>query len=182
MGGLLDFIVKSLFGGQIEESAPPTASESQSSPTYFRRVMPNYRNDRIEKEILMVAPRFAQNGGIHYDEENKDWLMIPRYPLPERWKERWCKLLIIFPNTYPETPPIGFYLNRKFHLKGGGSDSHFTGQAYHGAPDLKRQGWYWYCVTIQNGPGGWQPSTDYRQPDNIFSFLTLIRETLTSDF
>jgi hypothetical protein len=131
----------------------------------------------------MIAPRFSSSGGIFYDEQNKDWLMIPSYPLPKRWKERWCKLMIVFPNTYPETPPIGFYLNKKFHLKSGRRDNHLTGTAHDGAPDLTRQGWHWYCVRIDtDSQGGWQAVPDYTKPDNLWTFLNMVRESLTNDF
>ncbi len=181
MAGLLDFIIKSLFSDQME-SLDSSNTPSTGLSKYVHRLVFHRRNERIEKEILMIAPRFSQSGGILYDETNKDWLIISKYPLPERWEERWCKLMIIFPNTYPETPPIGFYLNRRSHLKNGRRDSHFTGQAYHGAPDLQEQGWYWYCVTMGRGYGGWKPSGDYQKPDNLWTFLNMVRESLTNDF
>ena len=183
MAEFLNALVRCLLGNASEAQAN---EGSRVAPTVIRRQIdkfsPSLRNERLQNEILMIAPRFANTGGIFYDEENCDWILIPKYPLPERWRERWCKLLIVPPSTYPDTPPIGFYLNRKFHLKGGGSDPHFTGKAHHDAPDLCRNGWYWYCVTIQNGPGGWQPSADHRQPDNLWTFLNMVRESLTNDF
>src|SRR3989442_477990 len=70
------------------------------------------RKLRIECEILMIAPRFADRGGIDYDEENGDWMRIPRFALPDRWQDRWAQLLIVFPQTYPVSPPLGFYLDK----------------------------------------------------------------------
>jgi hypothetical protein len=140
------------------------------------------RTERIRQEILMVAPNFTKHEGVEFDEENCDWLMIPKYPLPEKLGARWSKLLIIFPNAYPITPPIGFYLNRKFRLKDGGTDSHLIGSGHHGAADLQAQGWFWYCVRLNTGTrGGWRPSPDYREPDNLFTFLATAREVLTND-
>jgi hypothetical protein len=181
MGELIDFI-KSLFAN------PPGTSGINDPPddppvSTVKRYRNPRRNDRIEKEVLMISPRFASNGGIFYDEKNKDWLMIPKYPLPERWKERWCKLMIIFPNDYPQIPPIGFYLNKKFHLKSGNEDNHLIGSGYHGAPNLIRNGWHWYCVTMQNdSQGGWHASADHSKPDNLWTFLNMLRESLTNDF
>jgi hypothetical protein len=128
----------------------------------------------------MIAPRFSGSGGILYDEENGDWLVIPNYPLPERWQERWCKLMIVFPRSYPDTPPIGFYLNKRFQLKDGGFDGHLTGQGLEGAADLRSQGWHWYCVRLESGSGGWSPKADYRQSDNLWTYLNMIREALTN--
>lgn len=140
------------------------------------------RQTRIEREIMMVAPHFADRGGVYYDEANADWLLIPKYPLPARWGERWCQLLIVFGPGYPMAPPNGFYLNKRFALAAGGSDPHLTGAAFHGATDLLAQGWHWYCVqTLSSVDGGWCPSPDYRETDNLWSLLALIRESLTND-
>ena len=125
----------------------------------------------------MIAPHYAHRQGVNYDERNGDWLQLPEYPLPARWQEPSCSLLILFPDTYPSTAPIGFYLNRSLAFKDGGRDPHLTGRALDGAPELLDLGWFWYCVTIP----GWRPSANYREPDNLFSFLALVRETLTND-
>lgn len=143
------------------------------------------RNRRIDAEMLMIARRFSQPPyhGIFYDDENRDWLVIPNYPLPDRFQERRCDLLIVFPATYPDTPPIGFYLNKRFQLRNGRYDPHATGKAYHDAPDLTEQGWHWYCVQMNmNAPGAWQPRADPHQPDNIWTFLNMVREALTNDY
>lgn len=138
---------------------------------------------RIKNEVLMIAPRFSETGGVSFDEQQCDWLMIPNYPLPAKWQDRRCNLLIVFPETYPLAPPIGFYLNQHFRLKNGKTDQHFVGFGAHAAPDLRAQGWYWYCVRMAEGTaGGWQPSPDYRDADNLWTFLNMVRESLTNDF
>ncbi len=172
MSVFINSLIKSLFGDP--------GSEQQMTETTHVGPSQSRRNERLLNEVMMIAPRFSNTGGVYYDEQNLDWIMIPSYPLPQRWQERWCKLLIVPPGDYPSVPPVGFYLNKKFHLRDGGRDGHLTGQAYHGAPNLS--GWHWYCVTIQNGAGGWQPSGDYRQPDNLWTFLNMVRESLTNDF
>ena len=141
-----------------------------------------HRNRRLYDEIMMIAPRFAYNGGINYDRDNFDWIIIPEYPLPRKWQEPYCSLLILPPSTYPDTPPIGFYINVKLHCANGDTDPHILGGSAHGAANLMDSGWYWYCVTISNGHGGWRPSADYRQPDNLSTFLNMVEESLTNDF
>lgn len=137
------------------------------------------REERIQNEIMMIAPRF-KNGGIEVDEENFDYLIINHFALPSRWAERWCRLMVIFPQSYPDTPPIGFYLNKKFKLKRG-TDEHFTGKAYYGAPDLQESGgWFWYCCHLATG--AWCPQLDYKRGDNLFTYLNMVRESLTNDF
>ncbi len=175
MAEFLNSLFRGLFGS-------PSEAPRQDTALPGRHPVRSIRNERLLNEIMMIAPRFSQNGGVYYDEHNFDWIMIPKYALPERWEERWCKLLIIPPAGYPSMPPIGFYLNQKFHLKTGGHDPHNTSTAYHGAPDLLHSGWHWYCVTVADGPGGWQPSVDYREKDNLWTFLNMARETLTNDF
>ncbi len=176
MGEILNALVRGLFGALSESGADQNVA-AERHPHQLSR-----REDRLLNEILMLAPRFNNTGGIFYDERHFDWIMIPKYPLPDRWEERWCQLLIVPPATYPDTPPIGFYLNKKFRLKNGGYDPHATGSAYHGAKNLIDQGWHWYCVTIAGGTGGWKPSADFRQPDNLWTFLNMARESLTNDF
>jgi hypothetical protein len=178
MGEFLNSLLKGIFGNPSEEANWNMVNRAPEGG----RLSHSLRNERLMNEIMMIAPRFSQNGGIYYDEEQLDWIMVPKYALPERWGERWSQLLIVPPATYPDTPPIGFYLNKKFQLKTGGYDPHATSQAYHGAPDLLKSGWHWYCVTVANGQGGWRASADYRQPDNLWTFLNLVRESLTNDF
>ena len=140
------------------------------------------RNRHIRAQVYDIAPRFSQDGiGIHFDENNCDWLMLPKYPLPERWKQRWSPLMIIFPNDYPEVPPTGFYLKANLWSKRQ-KDAHFFDGAYHGAPDLTAQGWWWYCVLARTDiVGGWRPSADPLKPDNLWTFLNMVREALTTD-
>jgi hypothetical protein len=84
----------------------------------FGRKKADQRRRFITEQVYQIAPRFSQDGtGVHFDEENCDWLMIPRYPMPERWKQRWTSLLLVFPTTYPVTPPVGFYLRIRLGLK-----------------------------------------------------------------
>jgi len=169
------------------EFAPTTETGERSASPGILDVgifhsRPADRTERIRAEILMVAPHFSRHEGVCYDEENCDWLMIPKYPLPEKWQNRWCKLLILFPEGYPITPPIGFYLNRKFKLKDGGTDGHLVGTGFHEAPDLRAQRWFWYCVQARDASaGGWRPSPSYNQPDNLWTFLNMVREVLTND-
>ena len=142
---------------------------------------PDRRKRYIVEQICQIAPRFTEGGsGVQFDEQNCDWLMIPQYPLPERWRQRWTSLLIIFPSSYPDTPPTGFYLNQDLGLKSGNQDGHLFDRGFHGAPTIP--GWHWYCVLaqVQQG-GGWKPAANPTEPDNLFTFLNLVREALTND-
>jgi hypothetical protein len=172
----------------LEELLAPPANSPAAPPHPLHGSLParqlpfEDRKLRIQSEVLMIAPRFADRGGVDFDEANGDWLRIPRFALPERWQHRWAQLLIVFPQTYPVSPPLGFYLDKQFPLAHGGGDPHLTGYGAHGAPNLLATGWHWYCVRpLSADRGGWRPSADYRAPDNLWSFLALVRDTLTND-
>ena len=159
--------------GDVPAPAPTTA---QRNPR---------RERRVDAEVNMIARRFSRPPyeGIYYDDVHRDWLLIPNYPLPTRFADRRCNLLIVFPGAYPETPPIGFYLDKPYRLRNGAQDAHLTGRSYHDAPDLTEQGWHWYCVTLDmRAAGAWNPQADPRRPDNLWTYLNMIRETLTNDF
>jgi hypothetical protein len=171
----------------LQNSSPDRQLSASENPAKQKSIVPSQsgpqnRQFRIYSEIMMIAPHFSKPDGVCFDEENCDWLMIPKYPLPAKWFARWAKLLIIFPEGYPITPPIGFYLNRKFRLKTGELDPHLTGTPHDGASNLQAQGWQWYCVRLeQDSAGGWRPGPDYRKPDNLWTFLAMVRESLTND-
>jgi hypothetical protein len=146
----------------------------------------NRRTRYIRSQAFQLAKRFSKNGGqgIQLDEDEYNWLIIPKYPMPGRWKKRWTKLMILFPTAYPDVPPTGFYLRIPGRLKSGGKDGHlYKGGGYYAeAPDLSEAGWYWYCVHAQvQVAGGWQPSSDPASGDNLFTFLNMAREALSTD-
>jgi hypothetical protein len=138
----------------------------------------------IRAHAERLEDRFSKDGGegIRLDPE-LNWIVIPRYPMPDRWRQRWTSLLIVFPTAYPDVPPTGFYLTIKARLKNGQRDRHlFNGSPYQHVADLSAQGWFWYCVHAQvQGSGGWRPSNDPDTPDNLFTFLNMAREALTTD-
>jgi Prokaryotic E2 family E len=181
---------------------PPTSAASSTQPAPFPQAAPlsqpptrkvtvrRQRADRrsryIQTQAYQLAERFSKDGGegIQLDEQGYNWLIIPKYPMPERWRQRWTKLMILFPAAYPDVPPTGFYLTIRARLKNGGQDRHlFKGGGFYAeAPDLSKDGWFWYCVHAQmQGAGGWQPSSDPAYPDNLYTFLNMAREALTAD-
>ena len=186
---MLQFLTE-LFGGKTRTPSAPAATTvaRPGQPAATNRA--NRQSDRRKRYItiqsMQLAERFSRDGGegIVLDEENFDWLVIPKYPMPARWKQRWTSLMLLLPTAYPDVPPMGFYLTIKGGLRNGQQDSHlFSGGGYYeGAPDHSSQGWYWYCVHANvEGSGGWRPSADPRRNDNLFTFLNMAREALTTD-
>ncbi|MDR1658305.1 MAG: hypothetical protein LBT47_12280 [Deltaproteobacteria bacterium] len=134
--------------------------------------------DLIRRQIYDLAANFA-HGGLDFDEDNSNWVIFPHFKMPEAWGVSTSALMVIFPDDYPRIPPIGFYLPSKLSSPYG----HFFNQTYHeasGAPI--KEGWNWYCCYIS---GVWRPAPDdgrngWKFGDNLWTYLTLINEVLTS--
>lgn len=136
----------------------------------------------ITEQVYDIAGHCFSNG-IDFDEENADWMVIPRYRLPDNWRPvdgtTTTPLLIVFPTEYPEIPPVGFYLKAALP---GAPDGHLYPNAYHGAdPTPLAHGWKWYCVEVRQG--SWRPAAvrrpgDWRQGDNLWTYFTLVNEVL----
>ncbi|MBV5341469.1 MAG: hypothetical protein J0665_18260 [Deltaproteobacteria bacterium] len=127
----------------------------------------------------LAANCFKQ--GVEFDEYNADWLVIPRYRLPEIWNHMETPLLIVFPTDYPQIPPVGFYMQKDLGISPNG---HFYESAYHNASlEPIEQGWNWYCAFVK--PGSWRPAPirqveDWRHGDNLWTYFTLISEVLSN--
>ena len=180
----------------LKPGQPYTPSEGDTFTDSPRRtkgswnIMLGRRQGYIRAQAEDLDERFGRDGGegIRLD-PNYNWLIIPKYPLPARWKQHWTSLMLLFGEGYPDVPPTGFYLtikNPNSPLQNGGSDYHLFhnhGNIYAEAPDLSAQGWSWYCVHAKvNEKGGWKPSNDPHAPDNLFTFLNMAREALSVDF
>jgi hypothetical protein len=82
--------------------------------------------------------------GIEYDETTLDYVIIRKFRLPSIWHQPYTKIRIDFPKSYPETPPIGWYMENDLKIKGWENAYHyFPNKAFHGAQ--VHQGWAWYC-------------------------------------
>jgi len=129
----------------------------------------------ITEQVIDIAEhQFKQ--GVRFDEDDANWLVIENYPLPPNWRNiaNTTALLVQFPVEYPALPPIGFYLPDNLPAA---HDSHFISFAAHGASNAPiQEGWNWYCVYIHNG--AWQPTQNWRDGDNLWTYFLLIREAL----
>ena len=61
--------------------------------------------------------------------------------------------LILLPGAYPLVCPIGFYLRKGANV-GGLDTAHLFSGSYHGAPDLSKEGWLWFCGVAENWQSG----------------------------
>jgi hypothetical protein len=132
----------------------------------------------ITEQVVYLADKVFR-GGVEFDEDNANWLVIPEYSLPPRWHHiaRSTPLMVVFPEEYPVLPPVGFYMQADIPES---PDGHFFEAAYHNAwQEPIQHGWKWYCVYIHNG--AWQPARNWRAGDNLFTYFHLIREVLGNE-
>ncbi|MGD0540280.1 MAG: E2/UBC family protein [Tepidisphaeraceae bacterium] len=162
----------------IPQPAPPSRTVAIGGQREDRRTY------YIRTQAMQIAVRYSKDGGegIQLDEKEYRWIVINKFMMPDRWRQRCTPLMILFPDAYPDVPPTGFYIQIRARLKSGGHDTHaFQNRTiYPDAPAIK--GWFWYCIHAQvEGAGGWQPSSDPKSPDNLFTFLNMAREALSTD-
>ena len=157
-----------------------TMPDRKKSNSIYPRQRSEYSRSIITEQVIDISANYIK-GEVNFDEDNADWVVIPKFRLPRSWGVPNAPLLIIFPLDYPTTPPIGFYLPNTLQSPNG----HFFHKAYHGAETAPiLNGWNWYCCTVN--AGSWQPyparsSGEWRRGDNIWTYITLINEILGSD-
>jgi len=89
--------------------------------------------------------------------------------------------LLLLPESYPKTPPIGCYVDRPYTVQ----NSHFVRTGYHGAPTLEAQGWRWFCHGVggfsgQGQQGTWRPSPDPGDGHNLATVLAASRVAMNT--
>ena len=136
----------------------------------------------IQDQVFDVGLNYAKSG-YDFDEDNADWLVLPKYRMPDNWRfgGRYNPILIMFPTEYPTLPPVGFYLPDWIRASPNG---HLYRDAYHKASERPlAKGWQWYCVYVNDG--AWLPAKvrnkdDWRRGDNLWTYMQLIDEALAS--
>ena len=138
-----------------------------------------------------------KNSPVELDEDC-NYVVFKRFLLPQAWQDAnpgitFVKMMLIFPDQYPELPTNGFYLPSTLQTPPSqGWKGHFHEQGYGGAFGqdghydeiaFMRQGnWKWFCTHIK--PEAWQPApirkiADWRKGDSLWDILTLCTEVLT---
>jgi hypothetical protein len=138
---------------------------------------------KIITEQVYDLAEYLFKGGLDFDEENADWMVVPRFVLPKIWHNisQTSPLLITFPTLYPQLPPVGFYLKADLATS---ADGHLYAQAYHEADkEPLNNKWKWYCVYVN--PGAWSPARiknayDWKYGDNLWDYFRLITEALST--
>ncbi len=137
----------------------------------------------ITEQVYDLAEHLFKDG-IDFDDTDANWFVAPNYVLPQNWHHiaRTTPLMICFPTEYPSLPPIGCYMRETIPQAPNGL--HFYPNAFHEAwHEPLSEGWKWYCVYVPSG--SWRPAPvrrpkDWMAGDNLWTYMTLIKEALTS--
>jgi hypothetical protein len=117
----------------------------------------------------VLGDRYGQT--VQLDQDLR-FVVLPYFRLPRRWGMKTTPILIWLPEKYPDIPPHGFYLSQNClgpHI--------LRYNVYGDSPDLSNYGWNWYCVN----PKGWRANADPLEPDNLWTFLDVVRTSLSID-
>lgn len=146
----------------------------------------------IRSQVGDVCRKFFKRRYAEMD-ENCNWVVFDGFLLPEAWREAnpgkvFVRMMIVFPDQYPDLPTNGFYLPSD--LQAPPNSSHFFDRGYGGAfgerPEemefMATGNWKWYCTHIK--PGAWQPAClrrveDWRYGDNLWDILVLCTDVLS---
>ncbi len=79
--------------------------------------------------------------------------------------------MILLPETYPATSPIGFFVRKGANL-GSLDQRHLFDRGYHGALDLSAYGWQWFCGV----PDRWIPGRH-----TLLSYVTCVFAMFTNE-
>jgi len=152
----------------------------------------DWRKDVIRSQVADVCQKFFKKGCAEMDEDC-NWVVFNGFLLPEAWRQAnpgqdFVRLMLVFPDQYPDLPTNGFYLPATLQVPPNAA--HFYNRGYGGAfgeqpeeMDFMAKGcWKWYCTHIK--PGAWQPAhlrytEDWRHGDNLWDILTLCMDVLS---
>lgn len=159
--------------------------------TYFGN-KENWRKQVIESQVLDVSEKMFKSSPVELDDDC-NYVVFNSFLLPPEWQRansglKSVKMMLIFPDQYPDLPTNGFYLPANLQIPENAR--HFYTRGYGGAfgetdeeiEFMRRGNWKWYCTHIL--PGAWQPAhlrvvDDWRKGDNLWDILTICKDVLT---
>lgn len=69
---------------------------------------------RLVREIAGLRKTFE---GLLFEDVGQ-WVLLPRYPFPDKWSERAVSVVFQVPPGYPGAPPYGFYIPADMRFDG----------------------------------------------------------------
>lgn len=121
---------------------------------------------RILQEVELLRNKY---GDLECDPDG-NWILFTRFKVPPGWNREYTELLVNIPPGYPSTPPDNFYVPVGFKLANGQDPNAYT----EGHPFLERQ-WGQFSY---HSDGGWNPSENVLDGDNLQSFMLKVVDRL----
>jgi len=162
----------------------------------FNGTRADWQKRLIQEQVAWVTTSKTKGiCGEAFTAQDVAWsgIVFHHFSLPSLWKrvnpnQLTTDLMIIFPDQYPELPPVGFYLPRRLqvppeaaHLFEGGVEGRY------GVPadllqNLAGKGWVWFCSHVRVGK--WNPApiqrvSNWRNGDNLASLISNASVVLT---
>lgn len=177
--------------GQNEFTTGPDRVKG-SGETYFGN-KEGWRKAVIADQVADVSEYLFEGAEVELDDDC-NWVVFSNFQLPPAWARQnpghqFVKMMLIFPDLFPDVPTNGFYLPD--YVKSPIGEQHLFSRGFSGAfgesademRALAGAGWVWYCTHIKRG--AWQPARlrrvgDWRNGDNLRHIITLAREVLTN--
>ncbi len=150
-----------------------------------------WRKQVIYEQVAEISQKFFKKSTVELDDEC-NWVVFNGFLLPEEWRkanpgQKFVRMMLIFPDQYPDLPTNGFYLPASLQVPADAQ--HFYNRGYGGAfgqteeemEFMRQEQWKWYCTHIK--PGAWQPArlreiSDWRHGDNLRDIITLCIDVL----
>ena len=168
-----------------------TVPDRVKAASYFGN-KEEWRKCVIEDQVIDVSAKMFKNSPVELDEDC-NYVVFNGFLLPPEWQRAnpgstFVKMMLIFPDQYPDLPTNGFYLPANLQIPENAA--HFYERGYGGAfgetdeeiEFMRRGNWKWYCTHIK--PGAWNPAhlkvvDDWRKGDNLWDILTICKDVLT---
>jgi hypothetical protein len=149
---------------------------SLKRPEDFKKL--DRRKKFILSQVYQISQRYyAKNSNAVSLHRNGDFVVIRDFPLPFKgdWVGRSTTICLYFPLNYPESPPVGFFINRNLQHRGKGRNALY-GSGIYDEPDaffekydLGKKGYGFLCWHPEES---WRPDLDNPlKPDNLDSLL-----------
>lgn len=130
---------------------------------------------RIIDEVDRLRKKFPDIGVG----EQGNWLLVPRFPLPEgRFEQDQTPLLIVIPPGYPNTGPDNFFVRQDLRLIGGSTPPAFNQNSNSSSGPAPVEGsWGWFSWH----PHAWRPSAQIEKGDNLETYLRAVNICLRGE-
>lgn len=149
---------------------------SLNSEADFKKL--KLREKFILSQVYQVSQRYyaKNNNSVNLD-KNGNFVVIRDFPLPFKgdWVGKSATICTYFPETYPHSPPVGFFIDLNLKHRGTGRNALYNSGIYE-EPDsffikhgLKNKGYGFFCWHVEKS---WRPNLENPlKPDNLDSLL-----------